>query len=134
MPTVEYWTWLPSNVFAGMRSGVAVVKQVLDHARTELWDRRDQVLADHAAEVGRHQHGFEAWSSPRAELLIDKAEEVHEIIHSEADVLGRQAKRDVARSIESGGGHWDRNPCQDFGGWVRHVGEHTPKRPGVLAG
>ena len=63
---------------------------VFDERLAVFRDAGIHELTDHAAEVGRHEHRFEARDAPRIKLLIDESDEADELFHRRIDVFSGQ--------------------------------------------
>lgn len=73
---------------------VPVVKPVLHEGRTVLGYGTGGELADKAAEIGRHQHDFQALEGSCVELRIDEPQKVEEVLHGQVYVFYSTSARE----------------------------------------
>lgn len=87
---------------------MTIVIRIFDKTRTVLRDTGTHKLADNTAEVGRHEHRFQALNLLREELLINETEKGDEVVHREIDMLNRASIWHDRRPIKTSriNGYW----------------------------
>src|SRR5271157_1702606 len=88
-----------------------VVVGVLYNGCAVLRDAGCHKLADHAAEVGGHQHLLKPFHPLLAKFRIDEAQELREFSHGAPDVFDRESQRKNCTCIEilKLRNHWSAN-------------------------
>jgi len=89
---------------------MSIVILILDHCLAVFRNTRAHELANHATEIGWHQHLFKSNHVFATKLLVNEAEKIYEFLHPFADVIYCDAKRNFGIGIETSRVQWFRRP------------------------